>query len=77
MKDVRLGKALGELLHLLRRYGIVLPSDLAILIKTMIECEGTTYELDPTISMLHVIREVGSFVQAPRKTPPAPSLHDK
>jgi len=37
---------LGRLLHILRKSGIVLPSDLAILIKTMTECEATTNELD-------------------------------
>ena len=52
LKDMRLGEVLGRLLHLLRNYGILLPSDLAILIKTLIECEATTSELDPTMSML-------------------------
>ena len=56
---------LGRLLHLLRHYGIVLPSDLAILIKTMIECEATTNELDPTLSMLNLVGELGTFVPAP------------
>jgi ubiquinone biosynthesis protein len=76
LNDVRFGDALRQLLNLLRIYGIVLPSDLAILIKTMIECEGTTYELDPTISMLHLVAEIGSFAQAPQETPPAKSLRD-
>ncbi len=52
---------LGRLLHLLRTYGIVLPSDLAILIKTLIECEATTNELDPTMSMLNLVGELGAF----------------
>ena len=59
LKDMRLGDTLGRLLNLLREYGIVLPSDLAILIKTMIECEATTYELDPTMSMLNLVGELG------------------
>ena len=46
LKDVRLGDVFGRLLHLLRSSGIVLPSDMAVLIKTMIECEATTNELD-------------------------------
>ena len=65
LKDVRLGHVLGRLLHLLRGNGIVLPSDLATLIKTMIECEATTFELDPTLSMLTLVGELGTFVQAP------------
>jgi ubiquinone biosynthesis protein len=57
LKDVRLGDVLRPLLHLLRGQGIVLPSDLATLIKTMIECEATTNELDPTLSMLDLVGE--------------------
>jgi ubiquinone biosynthesis protein len=65
LKDVRLGDVLRQLLHLLRDYGIVLPSDLATLIKTMIECEATTNELDPTLSMLDLVGQLGAFVPAP------------
>jgi ubiquinone biosynthesis protein len=68
LKDVRLGDVLGPLLHLLRRSGIVLPSDMAILIKTMIECEATTDELDPTLSMLNLVGELASFAPAPSGT---------
>jgi hypothetical protein len=59
---------LGPLLHLLRRSGIVLPSDMSILIKTMIECEATTDELDPTLSMLNLVGELASFAPAPAGT---------
>jgi ubiquinone biosynthesis protein len=65
LKDVRLGEVLRRLLHLLRSYGIVLPTDLAILIKTMIECEATTDQLDPTLSMLNLVGELGAFVPTP------------
>jgi ubiquinone biosynthesis protein len=68
LNDMRLGETLGRLLHLLRDYGIVLPSDLAILIKTLIECEATTNELDPTMSMLSLVGELGNFVPTPRTT---------
>jgi ubiquinone biosynthesis protein len=65
LRDVKLGEVLRRLLHLLRSYGIVLPTDLAILVKTMIECEATTDELDPTLSMLNLVGELGAFVPAP------------
>jgi ubiquinone biosynthesis protein len=68
LKEVRLGETLGRLLHLLRIHGIVLPSDLAILIKTMIECEATTNELDPTMSMLNLVGELGAFAPTPGPT---------
>jgi ubiquinone biosynthesis protein len=68
LKDMKLGETLGQLLHVVRTNGIVLPSDLAILIKTMIECESTTNELDPTMSMLDLLGDVGSLAQAPQPT---------
>jgi ubiquinone biosynthesis protein len=68
LEDIGLGKLLARLLHLLRNHGIVLPSDLAILIKTVIECEATTDELDSTMSMLELVGEFGSIA------PPAQSM---
>jgi ubiquinone biosynthesis protein len=77
LSDMKLGETLGRLLHLLRMYGVVLPSDLAILIKTMIECEGTINELDPSMSMLDLIGDLGSSAQTPRETPLATSVRDQ
>jgi ubiquinone biosynthesis protein len=76
LKDMRLGETLGRLLHLLRIYGIVLPSDLAVLIKTMIECEATTNELDPTMSMLNLVTELGAFGPPPGTTSGKTSFSD-
>jgi len=65
LREMRLGETFGRLLHLVRTFGIVLPSDLAILIKTLIECEATTNELDPTMSMLNLVGELGAFAPGP------------
>jgi hypothetical protein len=46
----------------LRRNGLVLPADLAILLKTVIECEGTTNELDPAFSMSGFLTELSKRV---------------
>jgi ubiquinone biosynthesis protein len=62
LKDLKLGKILRDLLHLLRTSGLVLPAELAVLIKTMIECEATTDELDPTFTMLSFLTELGTLV---------------
>ncbi len=61
LKGVRLGEKLARLLHVLRDYGMVLPADLAILIKTLIECEATTNELDPAMSMINLVAELGTL----------------
>ncbi len=76
LKDLRLGNVLGPLLHLLRSSGIVLPSDMAVLIKTVIECEATTNELDPTLSMLSLVGELSTFVPMPQATPRETSPSD-
>jgi hypothetical protein len=51
----RVGEILGRLLYLVRRIRPCSPSALATQIKTMIECEATTKELDPTLSMLDLV----------------------
>jgi ubiquinone biosynthesis protein len=65
LKDLRLGETFGRMLRLLRQNGILLPSDMAVLIKTLIECESTTIGLDPTMSMLSLVGELGTFAPAP------------
>jgi ubiquinone biosynthesis protein len=62
LQEMKLGRVLGELFLVLRRYGLVLPTDLAILLKTVIECEGTTRELDPAFAMNDFLAELGESV---------------
>ncbi|HEY0615225.1 MAG TPA: AarF/UbiB family protein [Candidatus Elarobacter sp.] len=49
--DVPIGNALGELLHVLRRHRLRLPSNLAALIKALAMCEGILQTLDPGSSL--------------------------
>jgi ubiquinone biosynthesis protein len=49
--DVPLGNALGELLHVLRRHQLRLPSNYAALIKALVMCEGILQGLDPESSL--------------------------
>ncbi len=62
LQDIKLGAVLRDLLPVLRRYGLVLPADLAILLKTVIECEGTMNELDPAFGMNNFLAELGKRV---------------
>jgi predicted unusual protein kinase regulating ubiquinone biosynthesis (AarF/ABC1/UbiB family) len=62
LPDIKLGAVLRDLLPVLRRYGLVLPADLAILLKTVIECEGTMNELDPAFGMNNFLAELGKRV---------------
>jgi ubiquinone biosynthesis protein len=58
-QDLRLGEVLLRLLRILRTNGMVLPSDMAVLIKTAVECEDTAMELDPSTSLLEMVGQLG------------------
>jgi ubiquinone biosynthesis protein len=60
LQDIKLGRVLRDLLHVLREQGLMLPPDLAVLVKTVIECEATADELDPTLSLSSFLSELGS-----------------
>jgi ubiquinone biosynthesis protein len=60
LQDVKVGRVLRDLLHVLRDRGLMLPADLAVLIKTVIECEATADELDPTLSLGSFLSELAS-----------------
>jgi ubiquinone biosynthesis protein len=49
--DVPIGNALSEILHVLRRHQLRLPSNLAALIKALVMCEGILQTLDPESSL--------------------------
>jgi ubiquinone biosynthesis protein len=57
--SIRLGPALRRLMSTLRRYGLRLPSDLALLVKTIIECESTAAELDPHFEPSTLLADFG------------------
>ena len=60
LADIKLGRVLRDLLRVLRRQGLMLPADLAVLVKTLIECEATADELDPRLSLSSFLGELGS-----------------
>jgi ubiquinone biosynthesis protein len=62
LQDMKLARILVGIFQVLRRYGLVLSADLAILLKTVIQCEGTTSELDPTFAMNGFLVELGESV---------------
>jgi ubiquinone biosynthesis protein len=58
LEDLKLGRVLRELLQVLHNNGLVLPADLAVLIKTVIVCEATAEELEPTIDVRSFLGEL-------------------
>jgi ubiquinone biosynthesis protein len=56
---IRIGPMLHGLMSVLRRHGLWLPSDLALLLKTIVECESTAAEVDPSFDPAGMITEFG------------------
>jgi ubiquinone biosynthesis protein len=56
MDDLDLGGALNEMIEIIRRYGIMLPARLALLLKTLISLEGTGKLLSPRFSLLEIMK---------------------
>ena len=68
MNNIKLSRVLRDLLHVLRGRGLLLPTDLAVLLKTVIECESTTDEIDPTLEMRSFLSELGTVAPTRRDT---------
>jgi ubiquinone biosynthesis protein len=56
IQDLDLSGALNSLLGIIRRYNITLPPPFALLLRTLVELEGTAQQLSPEFSLAEVIR---------------------
>ena len=56
IQDMNLSGALTNLFEIVRRYNITLPPPITLLLRTLVELEGTAQELSPTFSLAEVIR---------------------
>jgi ubiquinone biosynthesis protein len=54
--ELDLGSALKNLADIIHRYNIVLPAELSLLLRTLMELEGTAQKLSPKFSLAEVIR---------------------
>lgn len=70
LKHIDLGAMLSDLVAILREHGLVLPSDLALLIKAFIALEGMGRQLDPDFDMTH---ETAPFLEQVLLAHAAPS----
>lgn len=51
LKELRMGMMLSDVTHILRDHGLMLPPDLALMIKTFLTLEGLGRQLDPDFDM--------------------------
>ena len=56
IQEMDLSGALTSLLEIIRRYNITLPPPLSLLLRTLVELEGTAQQLSPEFSLAEVIR---------------------
>jgi ubiquinone biosynthesis protein len=54
--ELDLSEALNRLAEIIRRYKIILPPPLSLLLRTLVELEGTAQKLNPQFSLAEVIR---------------------
>lgn len=71
LRDFRLGSALLDFVALLREHRLLLPADLALLIKAFISLEGMGRELDPDFDMVHEMAPMIEKVISARYLPDA------
>jgi len=64
-----LAAALTEMFDLMRRYEIVLPSAMALLLKVLIMLEGTAQKLQPEFSLLEVLEPFRKKIVSQRLSP--------
>jgi ubiquinone biosynthesis protein len=56
IQEMDLGGALNSLFEIVRRHNITLPAPLSLLLRTLIELEGTAQQLSPEFSLAELIR---------------------
>jgi ubiquinone biosynthesis protein len=67
--ELDLSAALNQLAEIIRRYKIILPPPLSLLLRTLVELEGTAQKLNPQFSLAEVIRPFYSKVVRRRFSP--------
>jgi ubiquinone biosynthesis protein len=55
IEDMDLSGALNGLFEIIRRYNIILPPELSLLLRTLVELEGTAQRLSPEFSLAEVL----------------------
>jgi ubiquinone biosynthesis protein len=69
IQDLDLSGALNDLMAIIRRYSISLPPPLSLLLRTLVELEGTAQQLSPEFSLAEVIRPFYATMLKKRLSP--------
>ncbi len=69
LADVRIGEALGALFGIIRRFQVVLPPPLALLLRTLILLEGTSRIFHPELSLAELMEPYYNRILRRRMSP--------
>ena len=69
IEQFEIGAALNEMFDIIRRFEIVLPASMTMLLKVLVMLEGTAQKLEPTFSLMEVIKPYQSKIAAQRYSP--------
>lgn len=69
LPDIQIGEALGALFGIIRRYQVVLPPPLAMLLRTLILLEGTSRKFHPALSLAELMAPYYSRILRRRMSP--------
>jgi ubiquinone biosynthesis protein len=58
IQEIDMSGALNSLLEIIRRYNIILPPPFSLLLRTLVELEGTARRLSPEFSLAEVVRPI-------------------
>ncbi len=69
LSEVKIGKAIGEILNLAFKYQIRIPAEFGLVAKALITMEGVVEELDPGLSIVEVAEPFGRRLMRERMQP--------
>jgi ubiquinone biosynthesis protein len=69
IQDIDMSGALNSLLEIIRRYKIILPPPFSLLLRTLVELEGTARQLSPEFSLAEVVRPIYTAMAHRRLSP--------
>ena len=69
LKNFDLGGALNRMMEIIRKFKIILPSRVSLLIKVLVMLEGTASELSPSFSLAEILKPFQAKVVRRRMSP--------
>lgn len=69
LADLHVAEVMEEVLRIIREYGLRIPSEISVLLATVMVLEGVAYEIDPTFNFIDTARPFAEHLVRQRYTP--------